>query len=395
MSRHIHIDPLGGLAGDMFAAAMLDAFPDLEAPLMADLEAAGILANVRVGLEKVVVNTIAASGFTVTPTDKASRTLHHYRDIRAFLRKSNLNDEVCDRALAIFDCLAEAEAEIHGVTPDDVHFHEVADWDSIADIVAAASLMIHSKAETWTCGTIPMGGGTVRTEHGIMPVPAPATARLLRDFSLRDDGETGERVTPTGAAILRHLMDDNRGAKPSGVLTGTGAGGGTKRFQTLANIVRLMVLDTSVSEVHQPQQDRIAILTFEVDDMNPEELAIAMDHLGKGAGVVDAGYQLRQGKKGRPQFSIQVLADPASVDAVADLCFRETSTLGLRVDVSTRRILRREATEVETGGKKLRAKQAYRPDGTITAKVEADDLAGVSGHRLRKILANALGSKNE
>jgi len=389
MTLHVHLDPVGGISGDMFAAAMLDAFPDLEQALTADLAAAGVLEHVRVSHRRDSANGVVARAFGVEPAAGDRRPTHHYRDIRASLQSSSLDAKVLSRALAIFDLLADAEAAVHGIARDDVHFHEIADWDSITDVVAAASLVERSGTRSWSCGSVPVGQGLVKTEHGMLPLPAPAAARLLRGFTTHVDAHAGERATPTGAAILRHLMDGNAQTRPEGVLAGCGTGCGTRRFDGLPNVLRALVLRTQAADAHRPMHDRIGVIGFEIDDMTPEELALALDRLRACEGVVDASHQMRFAKKGRAQFAVQVLCAADAIDAVAAACFAETSTLGLRVDVASRLILRRSAGTLDLEGTRYPVKRAYRPDASVTAKVESDALAALPGLQRRRTVATA------
>ncbi len=389
MTLHIHLDPIGGISGDMFAGAMLDAFPGLEATLRADLAAAGVLEHVRIAQKRANVNGFVANAFSVEHATDTPRPTNHYRDIRAFLQRSTLAAHVRDRAIGIFDILADAEGAVHGVARDDVHFHEIADWDSVADVVAAASLITHCDAHSWSCGSLPLGGGTVMSEHGRLPVPAPATSRIVEGFAFHDDGESGERVTPTGAAILRYLMPRNASLRPEAVLLRSGVGCGSRRLRTLPNVLRVLVMELHPSDAHASVRDAIGVIAFEVDDMTPEELSVALDRLRLCDGVVDASYQLRFGKKGRAQFAVQVLAEPRAVDMLCDSCFVETSTLGLRVELGNRRILRREIETVSAQGRRYDVKRAYRPDGSVTAKVESDDLAHLPGLKSRRTMGAA------
>ena len=387
MTLRVHLDPLGGISGDMFAAALLDAFPELDDALRADLGAAGILEHVRIAHRPDSVNGIVARAFAVERARADPRPTHHYKEIRAFLQASALAPQVCDRSVAIFDVLADAEAAVHGVARDDVHFHEIADWDSIADIVAAASLIERCGAVSWSCGSVPLGRGLVKTEHGLLPLPAPATARILEGFTTHVDDPAGERTTPTGAAILRHLMPDNADPRLEGVLVRAGTGCGSRRFEGLPNILRALVLQSRHADSHRPMHERIGVISFEIDDMTPEELAVGLDRLRACAGVVDVSHQLRFGKKGRSQFAVQVLCEPSGIEQVAERCFTETSTLGVRFDVSSRLVLRRSLDAVSEGGARYAVKRAYRPDGSVTAKVESDDLARLPAHHRRREIA--------
>ena len=390
---HIHLDPVGGLAGDMFCAAMIDAFPALAEPMMVDLDAAGLLAHVAVETSDEKVNGMAAQQFHVKVLSATPRPTGHYEQIRHRLCESALTDAVRDRALAVFDHLARAEANVHRVSVERVHFHEVADWDSLTDIVAAASLIHHCGATSWSCAALPLGSGTVQTEHGRLPIPAPATLKLLAGFEWIDDREAGERVTPTGAAILRSLMSANEAAaghRPAGRLKADGTGCGTRRFESVPNVIRLFAIEGIAESTLWPdeQTDAVATLSFEVDDMTPEELATSMSLLQNHDQVLDAGYQLRIGKKGRPQFSIQVLTVSRSAPEIADLCLTETTTLGVRMSYQQRRVLKRQMTTLDSGGQIFPVKQALRPDGSTTAKVESDALQTIAGLKGRRRISS-------
>ncbi|MCP1168447.1 LarC family nickel insertion protein, partial [Limimaricola sp. ASW11-118] len=199
MSRHMHIDALGGLSGDMFAAAMLSALPEAAERLRADLHDAGLDEHVALDIAEIRKSGFAATQLSFDIAAEAPPT-HHWSDIRRMIEATALRAPVKQAAIAIFTGLAEAEAACHGIAVERVHFHEIADWDSIADIIAAASLIDSAGAASWSCSELPLGGGRVRTQHGLIPVPVPATAHLLTGFRFVDDGVAGERVTPTGAA---------------------------------------------------------------------------------------------------------------------------------------------------------------------------------------------------
>ncbi|MXU65194.1 nickel pincer cofactor biosynthesis protein LarC [Oceanomicrobium pacificus] len=373
MSRHIHLDPLGGIAGDMFAAAMLDAIPELEEPLRADLAAAGIAGHVTLQRETVRKAGFAALQVRFAQAESAPPT-RHWRDIRALLKASALERDVRDRAIAIFARLAEAEAAAHGVRVDDVHFHEIADWDSLADIVAAASLSHRADASGWSVAPLALGSGRVRTAHGPVPVPAPATVHLLRGFDTIEDGIGGERVTPTGAAILATLCTSDgapQQARVSGRIGATGTGAGQRDLEGIANILRATAIETAAQATGATREPLVQF-ACEIDDMTPEELSVALDRLRQLPGCVDATLLPGIGKKGRPAFALRLLCHPPSAAALRDRIFAETSTLGLRETQIARHILPR--TQSLSDG--MRVKCTDRASGP-TAKVESDDLAAL------------------
>jgi uncharacterized protein (TIGR00299 family) protein len=313
------------------------------------------------------------------PGDELGSPPGHFRDIRASLAAAPLRAAVRERAIAIFTELAEAEAAVHGVPVDEVHFHELADWDSVADIVGAAWLIEALAPASWSVGALPVGSGRIRTRHGPLPVPAPATARLLAGFAMEDDGIAGERVTPTGAAILRQLRPAPR--LPSGAwrLAATGNGFGTQRLSGISNVLRVVVYD---GESGWRQDERVAVLGFEVDDQSPEELARGLEALRAAEGVLDVVQLPALGKKGRLAAHIQMLARPESLDAVIERCFVETTTIGLRWRIEARVVLAREMVEVATPDGEVPVKVVTRPGGLRTAKAEIDQVSG-DGHAAR------------
>lgn len=359
----ILIKPLGGIAGDMFAGACAALWPDLRAACLADLADAGLPDGVTVGFEDVMVNGFASVHFHVGDQGGAVVPTGDYAKIVARLNDSDLDADVLDVALEILRLLGEAEAKVHGKPLDHVHFHELADWDSVADIVAAASFIARSGVSRWYTAPLPAGGGTVNTQHGIITVPAPAVLGLLQGYEFRDDGFPGERVTPTGAAILRYLTDPAE-VLSAGVLGGSGFGAGTKRFKGLANVVQLLSFGRAGSATEQ-----VTEIGFDIDDMTPEELGVATDRLRGAEGVLDVTQTPMIGKKGRAIFGIRVLCRPEVSAAVQELCLSETTTLGLRVGEIQRRVLDRRTHDGTT-----RVKTAARPGGA-TAKAESDDLA--------------------
>jgi len=345
-----------------------------------------------------------------TPWDHAAGT--SYPRLRELLVQGPLSTATREHALALLNLLAQAEASVHGTTVDHVHFHELADWDSLLDIVAAGSIAAQLEGARWTSSSLPIGGGTVRTEHGLLPVPAPATARLLEGYRWHDDGVAGERITPTGAAILRHLVapSDCGVGREGGVMLGTGHGAGSRALPGLPNIVRVMVVqrlaDATARQVEERDRtrapsldapahadfaarDRVATLEFDIDDMTGEEIALAAEHLRAQAGVVDVSIGTRFGKKGRTVADFRVMAKPEHLEAVARACFSETTTLGLRMRDEARLVLARRETVEEVEGAKVRVKVADRPGDSVTAKAEHDDIQRQRGLGERRRLRSA------
>ncbi|MBX2806677.1 MAG: LarC family nickel insertion protein [Hyphomicrobiales bacterium] len=374
-SRHLHLDPLGGIAGDMFSAAMLDLMPAMEAKALAAGQA---LLGDKVTTE---ILRDPVDGFAGRRLKVVCESGAHHRRLPDVLSMIDRCDVLPDRARAIatgiFTKLAEAEAEVHGKPLESIHFHEVGAADSILDIALAGLLIDAAGAESWSVGALPLGGGTVKTEHGLMPVPAPATTLLLRGFDIHDDGVGGERVTPTGAAILAYLRDRMISIRPSGAIGRTGMGFGTRKLPAMPNMLRVLEIQGG-----DEANDVVAVIEFELDDQTAEELACALDILRALGGVRDIVQTPCFGKKGRMVAAIRVLCEPSAREPVRDAIFSQTTTLGVREQIVTRHVLERWSEE--RGG--VRVKGAMRGD-RASRKAEFDDLArNAHDHESRKAL---------
>ncbi len=381
---HLHLDPLGGVAGDMVLAALLDAWPEHAADTFEAMRAAGLPDDWRA--ELVAHDDGVLAGRRVVIEGPAEGDHHHgpgrFRAIRARLAEAALPEPVRARAIAIFTLLAEAEAKVHGIALDEVHFHELADWDSIADVVGSAWLLEALGPLSVSCAPLPIGSGRIATAHGALPVPAPAAALLLEGLPMVDDGVAGERVTPTGAAILRHLGVRERLPAGSWRVGRSGIGFGTRRLPGLSNILRILAYEPAAAGGRA--DDRVAVLAFEVDDQSPEELALGLDALRAADGVLDVIQLAAFGKKGRLATQVQVLARPERLDPVIERCFAETTTIGLRWRLEARAVLARETVSVVTAEGAFGVKLVVRPGGERTAKAEIEPLRdGPDGHAAR------------
>ena len=391
---HIQLDTLGGIAGDMFLAAMLDARPDLVDGTLAAIDAAGLPASCRVSVGEHSDHAFRGKRFAVEPAGGLHGDHVRYARIVHDLLKAPLADGVRNRALGIFGLLAQAESDVHGISVDDVEFHEVGAWDSIADIVGAAAILDALDPGSWSIGPVPIGAGRVDTQHGPLPIPAPATARLLQGFTLIDDGIDGERVTPTGAAILRYLwtvLGAPLRASPGPLrLQHAGTGFGTKILPGISNVLRVLLFEEAAGG---RSDDRVGVITFEIDDQTAEDLAIGIEALRAHAAVLDVLQMPAFGKKGRMVFHVQVLCRPEALDEVIEACFTQTTTIGLRWNISARAKLPRESASAGLDVDPVGVKLAKRPDGTTSAKAEADDLARFGGRRDRQRKRTAAESR--
>ncbi|MEM8663122.1 MAG: LarC family nickel insertion protein [Pseudomonadota bacterium] len=367
MRRHIKLDAIGGVAGDMFVSAMADAFP-LEGEAALKDVAAILPATLRPTLRAVTRHGITARHFTVEGEGPPAPTT--FEGQSTLIEAAPLPELVRDGATDILRRLAETEAAIHGIDVHSVHFHEIAEWDTLADVVAAASLLTRLENPRFAVSPLPLGAGRIQSRHGPLPVPAPAAAKLLEGFDVVDDGIGGERVTPTGAAILASLSRSPLPRAPMRLAT-TGHGAGTRQMEGVANILRVLVLEESTAA---PDTDLVAVIAFAVDDMTGEEIAIAADRLRAVDGVLDLTLTPRLGKKGRPEHLFELLTRPDARDTVVTRCFEETTTIGLRHRLEQRATLPRQVESAETGGRTVRRKRTARPGGE-TLKVEAGDVA--------------------
>jgi uncharacterized protein (TIGR00299 family) protein len=352
-----------------------------------------------------------------------------WREIKELIGDAPLPAEVKGHALAIFGLLAQAEARVHGIAEEHVAFHEVGATDSIVDIVGAAHLIAALKPRQWTIGSLPLGSGRIRTAHGWLPVPAPATAWLLEGFPVHQDGIDGERVTPTGAAIVRYLGCRPLGRRVSQLLRRSGTGLGTKSLAGISNCLRVLAF----SEVPALREERhrtarpvddaaadaegwrpgqaiegalpdgfpapdlsrreLAVVEFEVDDQTPEDLAAALERLRSHPAILDVVQQTAIGKQGRSAAHIRLLTSPDEVEAVARRCFEETTTIGLRYHFVHGFTLARTIEPVAVTGQPVRVKIVSRPGAGFSGKAEMEDLARIEGGHFRRMEAGQLATE--
>lgn len=372
--KHIHLDLLGGLAGDMFLAAAIDA------GLVTAEAAQEVLRKVGLGPVEVVVKRLVRGAIEGTHVSFAGWDPRHDSDhrhlstIQKMLRESELPPAVVERALELFDGLGRAEATVHGIELERVHFHEVGAVDSLLDFVAAAWIIEESGA-SWSFGEIPVGSGTIQTAHGEIPVPAPATAKLLEGLSLKFRDVEAEFVTPTGAAILAAL-NKRRGPR-EGRLHATGFGCGTRDMGSLSNVVRLVVLvqeEKAEAPAEGFERDQIVELRCEIDDESPEITAYVVERLFE-AGAREVVREPVYLKKGRLGTRLTVLAEPEDEGLLVDVLLVESSTFGVRREVLDRWILKREVVEVDTFYGTLRVKLGWKGDEVVKVAPEYEDCA--------------------
>lgn len=313
------------------------------------------------------------------------------RQIRGILRRSRLPGRVKTLSLAVFTRLAEAEGRVHGVAPDDVHFHEVGAVDSIVDIVGACLALELLGIQAVDVGPLPEGQGFVRCAHGVMPIPVPATADLLKGHPVSLTREPFELVTPTGAALLMtwKSMLPAAGAT-SGRLQETGTGFGTRTLQDRPNLLRALLIDTDTPPVGG--DGACLVLECNLDDSNPEWIGSLTTTLLE-AGALDVFTTAVQMKKQRPGTLLTVLCPPAARDRMLDLIFRESTTFGIREHLTSRTMLERRHVSVTTAFGVIRVKEGLWQGDVVTRAPEHEDCAKAASRHavpLRTVYAAAL-----
>lgn len=388
---HIHIDPLGGIAGDMFLAAAIDGnLIDIEA-----LERA--LGSLGVGAVRIVTERTRRGAIVGTHVhfegwdDDAESDHRHLSTILQMLDDGELPERVRERSKQMFQTLGSVESSIHGVSLEDVHFHECGALDSIFDFVSAAWTIERVDA-SWSIAPVSVGRGTVETDHGTIPVPVPATARLLEGFDLAPRNEETELVTPTGATILHTLRNAGlETERPSGTVDRVSYGVGTRTLEHLSNVVRFLVTVDEPTTRSTDTSDVVRRLSCEIDDMNPELVAYVEQQLLKH-GALDVVREPVLMKKGRQGIRISVLCPSHREDALLELLFRETSTFGIRTESVHRTKLTRKIVEVDTEYGAVRVKVGYRDGRAIKAAPEYDDcarLASAAGIPIQNVYRTA------
>jgi pyridinium-3,5-bisthiocarboxylic acid mononucleotide nickel chelatase len=372
-----YLDAFSGISGDMTVGALIDAGADSGAVVLA-LE--GLGTGAKFTIEKTKRCGITASKFRVTGGHATGH--RHLKNILELIDASALPGSVKQAASAVFQRLGEAEAKVHDISIDKVHFHEVGAVDSICDIVGACAAFDLLDVDEIHSSPVNVGSGTVKTEHGVLPVPAPATAELLTGKPVYARGPSVELTTPTGAAIAVTLASEF-GSLPPMQITATGYGAGDKDFQEHANVLRVLIGETSRAE----EATTVAVLEANIDDSSPQVLGYAMERLLE-AGALDVTLESVLMKKNRPGTLVRVIAKPEDREALAQLMFAETSTLGLRIYSAERRVKERHTLEVETPHGKVRIKVAE--DGSYAPEYEdCRKLARETGVPLKQILAEA------
>jgi hypothetical protein len=377
----LYFDCFSGAAGDMILGACLDAGLPLDA-LRQALGSLGV-EGWDVSAERVVKGGIAATTFRVRErrTDRPfhSHEHHHHHHTLAEIKKSvdrsALSEAAKARAKGLFDRLAEAEAAVHRMPVEQVHLHEVGAVDSIIDIVGAVFALEWFAADRIVVSPINVGSGMVRTAHGLYPVPAPATLRLLGHAPVYGRDVNAELLTPTGALLLTSYASEY-GPMPAMRVERMGYGAGDRDLDGTPNVLRLVVGERAAAAASM----RVSVIECEIDDMNPQIFGVLMERL-YAAGALDVFYAPVQMKKNRPGTLVTIVAKPSEREPLTEVMFRESTTIGVRYSDMERECLERESVEIATPLGPVRFKVARRAGRVLNAQPEFDDVARVAGEQ--------------
>jgi pyridinium-3,5-bisthiocarboxylic acid mononucleotide nickel chelatase len=385
-----YFDCFSGISGDMTLGALVDAGCDL-AFLRSGLQALQV-PGWTISSERVWKNGVSATFVRVTTEDQTK-----HRSLSAILEifdKSQLSDSVKNNAAAIFRKLGEAEASVHDVPIEKIHFHEVGAVDAIVDIVGACIGFASLGIQKFACSPLNVGGGTAKMAHGILPVPAPATAKLLQGKPTYSNGAHCELVTPTGAAIVAALCD-SFGPQPAMSVTAIGYGAGSAGLEDQPNVVRIMIGETA-EKVVPGFDEEISVIEANLDDMNPQIYGYFQEK-ALAAGALDVYTTPVQMKKNRPGTLLTLLCKPQDSNALMSLIFAETTTFGARTYTAQRRTLPRESINVHTQYGDVRIKLS-RVNGHIQhVAPEFEDcrkLAVEKNVPLQRVISDALRAYN-
>ena len=385
-----YFDCFAGAAGDMISAAMIDAGLD-EAFLAGQLASLGIE-----GLDIKVSRTkrcgISAVHFQPISTD---RHLRHLTDITRLIKNSRVNDRAKQRAIKIFENLAQVEGRIHGKGADEVHFHEIGAVDSVVDIVSACIGLEALGIEKVYSSCVSVGGGVVKIDHGLVPVPAPATAELVKEAKIPIKGGPGnkELLTPTGAAILANFVDEF-GVLPDMKVQSIGYGAGMMESDEFANVLRLMIGESAGPG--RADTDCVCLLETNIDDATSERIGFVFEKLIE-EGAIDVFTTGIGMKNNRPAVKLSVICRPADSGRMEWIIFEEGLTLGIRKQMVQRIKLARELVTVQTEYGEIRVKTARAKGRLVSAKPEYADCAAAAKHhkvaigKIQRAVMNSFG----
>ena len=392
--RIVYFDCFAGVSGDMIIGAQLDLGVDLES-LKAQLSTLG-LQGYEIKCHPVQRSGITAKKFDVE-VEEREQPARSLVDIRSIINSSSLSRTIKERSIAVFERLADAEARVHGTTRDKVHFHEVGAVDSIIDTVGAIIGFEILGVDRFFCSPLRVGSGSIETEHGLLPIPAPATAELLRGAPVYAGEIAGEFVTPTGAAIVATLCEEF-GPLPGMEIAKVGYGAGSRDPESFPNALRLVMGEMAEageiqSKVGAASDETVVVVETNIDDMNPQVYGFVMER-AFALGALDVFMIPVQMKKDRPGVLLTILCKPGDAETMLDLLLCETTTLGVRYYNANRRVLERSSETVETEYGLIRIKVARDGARTLHFQPEYEDCARLAIER-KKPLIEVQAAANE
>ncbi len=367
-ARIAFFDCFSGISGDMCLGAVVDA--------------GAALSNIKEGLRKIHIQDydikakkVLRNGISATKVDVVTRKSEakKWKDIEKIIKTSSLSDKIKQKGLYIFKKLFEAEAKIHGKSLNNVHLHELGAVDCIVDVFGTLIGLDIIGIEKIYVSPINLGSGSVKTEHGLLPVPAPATLELLKNYSIYSSDIAFELTTPTGAAIIVGL-DAKTSSIPEMIIQKTGYGAGGKDFTHMPNTLRILVgEEPAISN----SNNFVTMIETNIDDMSPQIYEHVMEKLFK-AGALDVFLENIIMKKGRPAVKLSIMAEEKDIERLSKILFEETTTIGLRIYKAQRKTLDREIKKIKTKYGDVRIKISRLKGNTVNISPECEDLKAIS-----------------
>jgi len=386
-----YVDCISGISGDMFLSSLIDLGVPVsvitEAILSLKIEG---IKNFEIKVFKEKRHGIAGTKIDIYSEDAVKS--RSFVSIKEAIQGSSLDSKIKEKAIHIFEIIAKAEAKIHNCKLEEVHFHEISGLDSIVDIIGVLVGIEHLGIREVFCSHIPLGTGIMKSAHGTLPIPAPATLEILKDLPVYGSQINAELVTPTGAALIKGLSK-GFGPLPALSIKDIGYGLGSRDLKERPNLIRLILGELADGT----ETDSVVLLETHIDDCNPEYLGFLMEVLLK-EGVLDVAYVPIYMKKNRPAVLMRIICLPSDMLRVMKLVFKETTTSGIRYSFLFRKRLRREVLELKTPWGKVKAKRYYLPDGSSYLKPEYEECLNIAKKYaipLRKVYSHILGEEIE
>ncbi len=364
-----YLDCFSGVSGDMLVGSLLDAglpFEELER-IVSGLN----LDRFTISAKKEGRNNIFGTQFHVSLKEKHQKA-RYLNDIKEIITSGDIPLAVVEKCISVFEKLAKTEGEIHHISPDELHFHEVGAIDSIIDIVASVVGIYLLGIEKLFVSRMPVGKGIITSAHGKIPLPSPATIALLKGVPIYDSGQEVEIITPTGAALITSLCS-SFGPMPSMIVERVGYGVGSRTLADRPNLLRILI----GNDIDKQRSETVVVLESNLDDMSPELLGYLMDRLFD-AGAKDVTFSHIQMKKNRPGIQLQVIGQPEDKDRLSSIIFKESTTLGIRFNYSQRSILTRGELMVESPWGKMRVKKVINQGGKTALLPEYEECRRVA-----------------